>query len=97
MIVELTYKISPIIVLDFTFEEHGDLKSFYVNGVDRSDSGDAIEAGLVAVAEAGHDLQKDISIAFAKLMCERPSKFRDPDYIYESSRDSLLIARAEGE
>lgn len=49
--------------LVFEFDTSGDLVTLLINGVDRSQDGDAIEHALAVVAEAGIDLQADISAA----------------------------------
>lgn len=53
--------------LAFEFDHAGDLVTFAINDIDRSDDGDAIESALAAVAEAGHKIQRDISDAFDEL------------------------------
>jgi hypothetical protein len=47
--------------LVFWFNQDGDLISYHLNGNDQSENGEAIEHALTVVAEAGHNIQKDIS------------------------------------
>jgi hypothetical protein len=53
--------------IEFKFNEFGDIESLKINGEDRSEDGEAIDAALAVVTEVGNNIQRDISEAFDEL------------------------------
>jgi hypothetical protein len=49
-------------LFNWVFDEFGDIVSLHIDGVDRSEDGNAIDEALLACAEAGFDIQQDISV-----------------------------------
>ena len=87
--VEISYNIGSK-SLELGFDDYGDFLSLKINGVDRSQDGDAIDAVIAAISEAGHDLQQDISDAFEIKYAPYISRYLNPDYLYESNRDQII-------
>lgn len=60
--VKLTYNLKSKI--EMIINEHGDHLFLFIDGNDRTENGDAWEHAITAVTEAGHNIQRDISVAF---------------------------------
>ena len=75
--------------LMFELDEPGDVVLFFVNGVNRTEDGDAIEAGIAAVLESGNDLQADISEAFDQLYWKQ-CYGNDPMYLDKAKAELRL-------
>lgn len=60
--VKLTYNLKSLI--EMIWSEHGDPIELLINGNNRTEDGQAWEHALMAVTEAGFNIQQDISTAF---------------------------------
>jgi len=79
--------------IEFEFDRSGDINSLKVNGVDRSDDGDAIDAALASVAEAGHSIRADISVAFDQEREASAVDYRDDPFRQAKAQAELRMLR----
>jgi len=85
--------------IEFEFDEFGDIQSLFINGVDRSQDGQAIDNTLVAVTDAGHNIGADLSEAIDEMIQKViANAYRnDPCTRAKAHRELEDIRRAGGE
>jgi hypothetical protein len=79
-------------IIRISVDRQGDFTRLTINGVDKTQDGVAHDAAIALIAEAGHNIQADISEAFDN--ADSSLYFRDDCYMAKRHAEDKLMEDA---